>query len=123
MKYIRYAFLVAVLILCVTLALANRAPVTLALWPGTVSAFVGFAYAVTLPLFVVVGVAAGVGLVVGLVWEWLREREQRSQARYLRREVEQMRQSADAQHPASSRRAAGPRDQVLAILDEAERPR
>ena len=51
MKYIRYALLALVLLLCVTLALANRAPVTLALWPDTVTAFLGFGYSVTLPLF------------------------------------------------------------------------
>ena len=62
MKYLRYALLAIVLLLCVTVALANHDPVTLALWPDTVTAFVGFGYTITLPLFLIVGGAAG------LVW-------------------------------------------------------
>ena len=92
MKYIRYALLALVLVLCVTVALANRAPVTLALWPDTVSAFLGFGYSVTLPLFVIVGGAAGLGLVFGLVWEWLREHKHRRTASVKAREVSRLEQ-------------------------------
>jgi len=119
MKYIRFAFLAAVLLLCVTLALANRSAVTLALWPDTVTAFLGFGYSLTLPLFVIVGGAAGLGLVLGLVWEWLREHAQRAEAANLRREVSQLRTGAAAA-PAVTTPKAKPRDQVLAILDESE---
>ena len=119
MKYIRYALLALVLLLCVTLALANRSMVTLALWPDTVTAFVGFGYSITLPLFVIIGVAAGLGLVLGLVWEWLREHRQRADAAQLRRENSQLRAGAPAA-PAPVNPRAQPRDQVLAILDEPE---
>lgn len=122
MKYIRYAFLVAVLLLCVTLALANRGAVTLALWPDTMTAFVGFGYSVTLPLFVIVGLAAGFGLVCGLVWEWLRARGQRSEAASLRREVTQLRASTPRTNAPAVATPTKPRDQVLAILDEADSP-
>jgi len=118
MKYVRYAFLAVVLVLCVMLALANRNPVTLALWPETVSAFLGFGYSITLPLFVIVGGAAGFGLVCGLIWEWLREHGQRAEAASLRREVAQLR-TAVAPAPAPTA-ASKPRDKVLAILDETE---
>lgn len=116
MKYIRYALLALVLVLCVTLALANRAPVTLALWPDTMSAFVGFGYSVTLPLFVVIGGAAGLGLVFGLVWEWLREHAQRKEAAQTRRELDRVR--AGQGTSAGTETRPRPRDQVLAILDE-----
>lgn len=122
MKYIRYAFLAVVLLLCVMLALANRGPVTLALWPDTMSAFLGFGYSVSLPLFVIVGAAIGAGLVLGLIWQWLREHAQRAEAAQLRREVQQLRNGAPAQqNPVQS--PARPKDQVLAILDGAETPR
>ena len=117
MTYLRYALLAIVLVLSVTLALANRSPVTLALWPDSVSAFVGFGYAITLPLFVVVGGAAGLGLLLGLVWEWLRERGIRAEARQARRDLERTRAAQGATPPA---KAQGPRDQVLAILDDRE---
>jgi len=115
MKVLRYALLAVVLVLCVTIALANRAPVTLALWPDTITAFVGFGYAVTLPLFVLVGGAVGVGLLLGLIWEWLRERAQRAEGARARRELDRVR---SGQAPAVPPSAQGPRDQVLAILDD-----
>lgn len=125
MRLIRYAFLIVVLVLAVTLALANNAPVTLAAWPDTVTAFVGFGFTITLPLFVVVGGAAGLGLFLGLIWEWLRERAYRAEAARLRRELEALqkardgdRPSAGASLPARSGKAAR-QDDVLAILDEA----
>lgn len=116
MKYLRYALLAVLMVLCVTIALANRESVTLALWPDTISAFLGFGVAVTLPLFVVVALAAGLGLVLGLVWEWLRERGLRAEARRNRRELESLRAAQGTAAPAAT--AAAPRDRVLAILDE-----
>jgi len=119
MKVLRYLVLAVLLGGAVMVAFANRAPVTLALWPDWVSAFVGTGYSVTAPLFAVIGVAVGLGLVIGLVWEWLRERGYRAEAAALRHEVDRLR----AQLPASARGAgasAAPsaRDDVLAILDE-----
>lgn len=116
MKYLRYVLVAIVLLLCVTIALANRAPVTLALWPDTVTAFLGFGYSVTLPLFAVVGGAAGLGLVLGLVWEWLREHSLRKDAARTRRELDRVRSGQSSM--ATDETKARPRDQVLAILDE-----
>lgn len=122
MKYLRYAFLAVVLLVCVTLALANRAPVTLALWPDTVTAFLGFGYSMTLPLFVIVGGAAGIGLVLGLVWEWLREHGNRKEVTKLRRENSQLRAEVP-NVPAPDAPRSKPRDQVLAILEDSDGPR
>lgn len=123
LNYIRYAFLALILLLAVTVALANSQLVTLALWPDTVSAFIGFGYSVTLPLFVVVGAAVGLGLVLGLIWEWMRERSHRAELARLRRELAQAQAgqaSAQAQVPAATARAARrpPQDEVLEILEE-----
>ena len=117
MKYLRYTLLGVVLILCVTVALANRAPVTLALWPDTMTAFLGFGYALTLPLFAIVGGAVGLGLMLGLVWEWLRERALRVEGKKAQRELTRVR---SGQPPAVPSPGTGsqPRDQVLAILDD-----
>ncbi|MCB1361593.1 MAG: LapA family protein [Rhodobacter sp.] len=118
MKYLRYALLVIVLLLCVTVALANHDPVTLALWPDTVTAFVGFGYTITLPLFLIVGGAAGLGLLFGLVWEWLRERGQRVEGKKAVRELERARSDQVAPAAPGGTAANPQRDQVLAILDE-----
>lgn len=117
MKFVRYALLALVLALCVTVAMANRDPVTLALWPDTMTAFLGFGYALTLPLFVMVGGAVGLGLVLGLVWEWLRERGQRAEGAKARRELDRVRSGQAPAQPAVGP-ANAPRDQVLAILND-----
>ena len=127
MNYIRYAFVAIILILAVTVALANSQAVTLALWPDTVTAFTGFGYSVTLPLFLVVGAGVGLGLVLGLIWEWMRERSYRAELARLRRELATARAGHNAaQAPAVPGAGAGrpgkagktPQDEVLAILDE-----
>ena len=115
MKYLRYALLGIVLILCVTVALANRDPVTLALWPDTMTAFLGFGYSVTLPLFAIVGGAAGLGLVFGLVWEWLREHRHRVEASVKGREVTRLERELAVLKDSTSTPA---KDDILALLDQ-----
>jgi uncharacterized integral membrane protein len=117
MTYLRYALLAIVLVLAVTVALANRAPVTLALWPDSVTSVLGFGYAVTLPLFVVVVGALGLGLLLGLIWEWLRERGIRAEAARTRRELEQLRARDGGAAAASPAPTAAPRDDILALVD------
>jgi uncharacterized integral membrane protein len=117
MTYLRYALLAIVLLLAVTVAMANRAPVTLALWPDSVTSILGFGYAVTLPLFVVVVGAVGLGLLMGLVWEWLRERGIRAEAARTRRELDQIRARERAVTPAVSPPAPAPQDEILALVD------
>lgn len=121
MTYLRYAFLAIILVVAVTLALANRAPVTLALWPETMATFFGARYTLTLPLFLVVLGAAGLGLVLGLVWEWLRERGYRAEAARARREVEELRAAQGV--PAHAPIVQPRRDEVLSILEEPSGPR
>lgn len=121
MKTLRYAVLAILLAAAILVAFANRAPVTLALWPDWISAFVGFGMGVTLPLFVVISGAVGLGLVFGLIWEWLRERGYRAEAAALRREVERLR--GQLPQSASAQARPTPSDEVIAILDERPAPR
>jgi lipopolysaccharide assembly protein A len=112
MAWLRYGFLGVLLALAVTMALANRAPVTLSLWPEGVSAVLGLGLSVTLPLFVVVVGAVALGLLVGFVWEWLRERGIRVEAARTKREL----QALKAREGATPE-AAGPQDEILALVD------
>lgn len=116
MAYVRYALLAVLMALAVTVALANRAPVTLALWPDSVTAILGFGYAVTLPLFVVVVGAVGLGLLLGFVWEWLRERGIRAEAARARRELETLRAREAGNAPTAPARTAQ-QDEILALVD------
>lgn len=115
MVYLRYTLLALALLLAVTVALANRAPVTLALWPDSVTAILGFGHAITLPLFVVVVGSVGLGLLLGFVWEWLRERGIRAEAARARRELDALRARETVNPPAG--RPAGPQDEILALVD------
>lgn len=115
MTYLRYTLLGLLMLLAVTVALANRAPVTLALWPDSVTALLGFGYAITLPLFVVVVGAVGFGLLIGFIWEWLRERGIRAEAARARRELDQVRAASPTAAPA-------PQDEILALVDARPAP-
>lgn len=114
-RYLRYAFLAALAIVLVSVSLANRGNVTLRLVPEDLAVYLGIDYAMTLPLFIVVlgGIAAG--LVIGFVWEWLREYRHRREASVKSREVAKLEQEVTK---LKDQKNEG-KDEVLAILDEA----
>ena len=53
MRHIRYGILAALAIVMVTIAIANRGPITLRLLPEELSGLFGFSWEITLPVFVV----------------------------------------------------------------------
>ncbi len=115
MRTIRIFFVVTLAIVLILVAAANRAPVTVGLLPETIAAFTGRAWTLTMPAFVALFLAMVFGVLVGLVWEWLREAHLRAESKTrahdlarLQREVGDLR-----------RTHAAPKDEVLAILDEA----
>lgn len=111
MRYLRYLLLVAVAVVLVTVALANRDVVTLRLLPPDLAALLGIDQAVQLPLFAVIfgGIVAGV--LIGFVWEWLREHKHRVIAAEKTREAARLAQEVARAAPPP------PRDEVLALLD------
>ncbi len=117
MRYIRYAFLAALGIVLISVSLANRGAVTLRLMPDDIAALLGWNFTMALPLFVVVlgGIAAG--LVIGFIWEWMREYKHRRQAGQKHREVRKLEREVTRLKRAKS--ADKDEDEVLALLDEA----
>lgn len=117
MRYIRYAFLATLGVILVSVALANRGAVTLALLPETLADFTGLSYSIDLPLFVVIFGGIVAGLLIGFVWEWMREYKHRAAASRKSREVHDL----TRQLKREKRRAdtAEQKDEVLALLDEA----
>lgn len=116
MRFLRLAFILVLALILVGVALANREMVTLSAFPADFGRYLGGRWAVDLPLFLVVFLAFAVGMLAGLVWEWLREAPQRSalrgkaeRASHLESQIDRLRE-----------RHAAPEDEVLAILD---RPR
>lgn len=116
MRFIRLLFVLSLAIVLIAMALANREMVTLNAFPANFGQYMDGTWSIQLPLFLVILLAIAFGVVIGFIWEYLREahirRKSRQRANHvaqLEREVSQLRDSH-----------AAPRDEVLAIVD---RPR
>lgn len=116
MKTIRYAFWAIVGLCLILIGLANRDIVTVRAMPQAVGDLLGLSPDVQLPLFVVIFVAVGAGLMIGFLWEWMREYRMRADGRtkareaaLLKREVDQLRGQAAG---------AKSEDDVLALLEK-----
>ena len=112
-RYFRYLVLVLLAVVLVTVALANRAPVSLQALPDDLAAVVGLQWAFQLPLFVVIfgGIAAGV--LLGFVWEWLREHKHRATARTKAKEVSKLERELSVMRDSNT----VPQDDVIALID------
>ena len=113
LRALRYLVL-AVLALClVTLALANRAPVTLKTLPEDIAAFAGFGWQIDLPLYAVIFGGIVVGILIGFVWEWVREHKHRAVASTKTKEVSKLERELAVMRDTKPEQ----RDDVLALLD------
>lgn len=115
MRYIRYAFLGVLAVGLITVALANRNMVELRLLPEELSGFLGWSWAVTLPLFVVIFAAIVAGVVIGFIWEWLRETRLRAEGQRAKKAAVKLAHEVQD----LKREKEGPRDEVLALLEDA----
>lgn len=113
MRFIKYLFLGAVALVLIVVAIANRQPVQLQLLPEDLAAFVPFAGQITVPLFLVIFGGILAGLLIGFVWEYLREFKIRNnlsktnkQVRHLEREIGKLRE-----------KTGEGKDDILALLD------
>ena len=113
-RSLRYLFLAALGLGLLTVALANRAPVTLKALPEDLAAFTGFAWQIELPLFMVIFDGIIAGLLIGFVWEWFREMKHRSTASRKTREVARLERELAVMKDSQS----VPKDDILAILDK-----
>lgn len=114
MRYIRYAFLAALAVVLITVALANRDPVLLRLLPEELSGFLGWSWSVTLPLFVVIFMAIIAGVMIGFIWEWLREHKHRAEASRARKAAVKL--ANEVQDLKRDKSRSG--DDVLALLED-----
>jgi len=114
MRYLRLILLVALAVALVAVAMGNRAPVTLHLLPGDLALLLGVDWALELPLFLVVFASIIIGLLIGFVWEWLREHKHRSAARRSGKSVGKLERELAAMRDATHL----PGDDVLALLNK-----
>lgn len=112
MRIIRYIILAVIAIVLITVALANRGPLTLRLLPESLEGLLGLSWQITLPAFAILLIAVLAGILLGFVWEWVREHKHRSAATTERKERERLEREVKKAAPRSD---TG--DDVLALLD------
>jgi uncharacterized integral membrane protein len=115
MRYIRYLCIAIFAIALISVALANRGMVQLQLLPDEVAHWFAVAPKVNLPLFLVILGSIVAGLLVGFVWEWIREYGERAEAARLAREMRRLEREV-ARLKGEKHKG---KDEVLALLDEA----
>lgn len=111
MRTIKLILLAVILLAIVLLGLANRAPVTLHLLPPGLAELVPGAM-IDLPLFVVILAAILSGMVLGYLFEYVRESKHRRRAREKQREASQLSTEVSQLRKETNR----PKDDVLAVL-------
>lgn len=115
MRYIRYAFAAALAVVLVSIAMANRSIVTLNLLPEGLREIIGVNWQIALPLYAVIFGGIAAGLIIGFVWEWMREFKHRREASVKGREAKRL----EREVTRLKGERAGDKDEVLALLDEA----
>lgn len=115
MRYIRYASIATFGLALVLIALANRNMVTLRVLPDELAGFAALNPTYDLPLFVVIFGAIAFGLIVGFIWEWIREAGERVAAARQARELASLRAEVTRLRGAQTEK----QDDVLALLDKA----
>ena len=113
-RYLRYAWLVALALACLIIAMANRTAVTLSLLPDDLAGLLNWQARIELPLFLVLALGVVAGLALGFIWEWLREHKHRKVARVQTRAVSQLERELAAMKDQTSL----PQDPVLALLEK-----
>ncbi|WP_368186858.1 LapA family protein [Aestuariibius sp. HNIBRBA575] len=114
MRYIRYGFWAIVAICLIAVGLANRGLVTLRAMPEFLADLLGMSPVIELPLYVVIAASVGVGLLVGFMWEWLREHRFRAEAKSQTRAAKGLRREVDR---LKAEKHEG-KDEVLALLEQ-----
>ena len=116
MRYIRYAILATLVIILLTVALANRGPVTIQVLPEDIAGLAQWNYVITIPLFGVVFGAVGFGILLGFVLEWIREARFRSEVSKRKRQVKELKREVNSLKVEKNEG----KDEVLALLDDAQ---
>ena len=115
MRYIRYAILASIAVDLIVVAMANRDVVTVKALPNELAQIAGLNLSYEEPLFEVIFAGILGGLVLGFVWEWIREAKERAAAARQAREMERMK----AELKRLKTQGSEPQDEVLALLDKA----
>lgn len=114
-RYLRILLLGLLGIGLLTVAMANRASVTVRLLPEDLAGLTGLTWAMELPLFLIIFAGIIAGVLIGFVWEWFREYGHRATASQKSREVAKLERELAVLRDATS---VPPKDDVLALLEK-----
>jgi uncharacterized integral membrane protein len=114
LRFLKLLFLAGTGLVLLTLALANRASVSVRLLPEDLGGLTGLTHAWEVPLFLIILGSVALGVLIGFVWEWFREMRIRGDAKSKSREVARLEREL-----AAVKGAQGPQDDVLALLENA----
>ncbi|WOI57389.1 LapA family protein [Palleronia sp. LCG004] len=124
MQLVKYVILAIIAVLLIVVAIANSAMVTLRVLPEAMAGFLGWSWELSLPMFVVILGAVVIGLLIGFIWEYLREHKHRAAARTERREKESLRRENERLRGTRRDPNSGTtQDDVLALLEDGSVPR
>ncbi|MEH6519753.1 LapA family protein [Sulfitobacter sp.] len=115
MRYVRYLCIAIFAVALISVALANRGMVSLQVLPTEVSGLFAVNPSMQLPLFIVILGSVLAGLLIGLVWEWIREYGERAEAAKQAREMRRLQRELDK---LKAQKHEG-KDEVIALLDKA----
>lgn len=118
MRYLKYGIILLLGLGVLTLALANRDPVMLQVLPADMAEFLGVNYSIELPLFLVILGGVVIGLVIGFIWEWVREYRHRAEAARARREAERLEDELDRTRAKAAADPASDDEQLLAMIED-----
>jgi putative membrane protein len=111
-RVLRYVLLAILTVSLMVMASANRSMVTLNLLPDAFANLFQFNWQIAVPAYLVLFFGIVIGLLIGFVWEWLREYKHRRVASTKTREVSKLERELAAMKDQTSL----PQDEVLAIL-------
>ena len=113
-RLIKYAFLLALVAILLVLGLANRQEVTLSLLTPELAAYAGWSWQIDVPLFFVAFGGIAAGLLIGFIWEWLREAKHRQEVAKRQRQVKTLKREVIK---LKGEKNEG-KDDVLALLED-----
>ncbi len=113
MRFIKTTLLLIICVIIAVMAVANRQAVTLQLVPEQLAELLPFPNTYTLPLFVVLIAAIVLGMCIGYLVEYLRERKHRRSAKTSRREVTKL----EGEVAKLKKKHGDEEDDILALLN------
>ena len=115
MRLIRTGFLLCLATLLLLLSLANSDKVTLYFLPENLASLFEIKIALNIPLFLVFFSGIFIGLVIGFVWEWLREYKYRVEANNYQKRLYRAETELSELHAKENKK-----DDVLTLLEKVE---